>query len=100
MGSDFRKATGVYMIKPIVWKTTQWKAQFAFTICAVASTCCCLVCETKTVDHELPMNPITAMRNGLGVDQGGSGKPIDVQEYVIDLSVVYIFLSFGSNVLA
>lgn len=36
----------------------------------------------QDVDHELPMNPITVMRNGLGMDQGGSGKPIMREEYM------------------
>ena len=31
--------------------------------------------------RELPMQPITAMRNSLGKDQGGSGVPIDVAKY-------------------
>ena len=29
------------------------------------------------------MNPITVMRNGLGMDQGGSGKLIKREEYVM-----------------
>lgn len=37
--------------------------------------------KTQLVDHELPMNPITAMRNALGEEHGGSGKPIDRREY-------------------
>eukprot|EP00750_Incisomonas_marina_P003976 INCI13430.10.p1 GENE.INCI13430.10~~INCI13430.10.p1 ORF type:complete len:277 (+),score=39.52 INCI13430.10:299-1129(+) len=38
--------------------------------------------KPQDVDHELPMNPITVMRNGLGMDQGGSGKPIMREEYM------------------
>ena len=33
------------------------------------------------VDHELPMSPITAMRNALGRDQGGSGVDLDAEKY-------------------
>jgi hypothetical protein len=33
--------------------------------------------------EEYPMNPITAMRNALGVDEGGSGVPIDRPRYEI-----------------
>ncbi|KAG6613887.1 Uroporphyrinogen-III synthase [Phytophthora cinnamomi] len=33
------------------------------------------------VDHELPMKPITMMRNAVGKEQGGSGVPIDRDEY-------------------
>ena len=32
-------------------------------------------------DYELPMQPITMMRNALGKDQGGSGAPIDSEKY-------------------
>ena len=42
----------------------------------------------QDADRELPMNPITVMRNGLGMDQGGSGKPIIRAEYVLWLRVV------------
>ena len=38
--------------------------------------------KPQTVDYELPMNPITAMRNALGEEHGGSGKPIDRKEYM------------------
>ncbi len=38
--------------------------------------------KPQTVDKELPMNPITAMRNALGAEHGGSGKPIDRNEYM------------------
>ncbi|GMH51989.1 hypothetical protein TL16_g01133 [Triparma laevis f. inornata] len=38
--------------------------------------------KPQTVDYELPMNPITAMRNALGTEYGGSGKPIDREEYM------------------
>ena len=31
--------------------------------------------------HELPMQPITAMRNALGKAEGGSGVPIDIEKY-------------------
>ena len=32
-------------------------------------------------DHELPMQPITIMRNALGREYGGSGVPIDPKKY-------------------
>jgi hypothetical protein len=32
-------------------------------------------------DYELPMQPITAMRNALGKEEGGSGVPIDRIKY-------------------
>jgi len=32
-------------------------------------------------DQELPMDPITAMRNALGTEHGGSGAPIDREYY-------------------
>lgn len=31
--------------------------------------------------HETPMQPITMMRNALGTDQGGSGIPLDRDNY-------------------
>lgn len=37
--------------------------------------------KAQDVDYELPMNPITAMRNALGKDEGGSGIPIDRKAY-------------------
>ena len=33
-------------------------------------------------DYELPMQPITMMRNALGKEHGGSGVPIDRAEYM------------------
>jgi hypothetical protein len=33
--------------------------------------------KAQDVDYELPMNPITAMRNALGREEGGSGIPLD-----------------------
>jgi hypothetical protein len=38
--------------------------------------------KSQDVDYELPMNPITVMRNGLGKDQGGSGIPITRDAYM------------------
>ena len=32
-------------------------------------------------DYELPMQPITMMRNALGKEFGGSGVPMDQEEY-------------------
>ena len=37
--------------------------------------------KSQTVDYEIPMNPITMMRNALGKDEGGSGVPIDREKY-------------------
>ena len=33
-------------------------------------------------DCEIPMEPITAMRNALGKEEGGSGVPLDRQKYL------------------
>eukprot|EP00429_Kryptoperidinium_foliaceum_P032790 CAMPEP_0176134618 /NCGR_PEP_ID=MMETSP0120_2-20121206/68271_1 /TAXON_ID=160619 /ORGANISM="Kryptoperidinium foliaceum, Strain CCMP 1326" /LENGTH=206 /DNA_ID=CAMNT_0017470275 /DNA_START=121 /DNA_END=741 /DNA_ORIENTATION=+ len=38
--------------------------------------------KTQDVDYELPMNPITVMRNSLGKDEGGSGVPLDREAYM------------------
>ena len=38
--------------------------------------------KCQDVDFELPMQPITAMRNALGADQGGSGIPLDREKYM------------------
>lgn len=38
--------------------------------------------KAQDVDHELPMNPITIMRNALGKEQGGSGVPIENEKYM------------------
>eukprot|EP00009_Paramoeba_aestuarina_P008272 CAMPEP_0201506938 /NCGR_PEP_ID=MMETSP0161_2-20130828/764_1 /ASSEMBLY_ACC=CAM_ASM_000251 /TAXON_ID=180227 /ORGANISM="Neoparamoeba aestuarina, Strain SoJaBio B1-5/56/2" /LENGTH=203 /DNA_ID=CAMNT_0047901183 /DNA_START=1 /DNA_END=609 /DNA_ORIENTATION=+ len=38
--------------------------------------------KAQNEDHELPMNPITVMRNGLGKDQGGSGVAIEREKYM------------------
>lgn len=38
--------------------------------------------KTQDVDYELPMNPMTVMRNSLGKEQGGSGVPLDRDEYM------------------
>lgn len=37
--------------------------------------------KAQNVDYELPMAPITMMRNALGKEQGGSGVPLDAAEY-------------------
>ena len=33
-------------------------------------------------DFVLPMDPITMMRNALGINEGGSGVPLDRNEYL------------------
>lgn len=38
--------------------------------------------KAQNCDSEIPMEPITAMRNALGKDQGGSGVPLDRDEYM------------------
>jgi hypothetical protein len=38
--------------------------------------------KAQDVDSELPMTPITAMRNALGKAEGGSGIPIDRDSYM------------------
>lgn len=37
--------------------------------------------KAQDENHETPMQPITAMRNALGRDQGGSGVPLDKVKY-------------------
>jgi len=37
--------------------------------------------KAQDVPHELPMQPITMMRNALGEKEGGSGVPLDVAKY-------------------
>lgn len=38
--------------------------------------------KAQDIDTELPMTPITAMRNALGKEEGGSGVPIDREKYM------------------
>jgi Protein of unknown function (DUF3228) len=38
--------------------------------------------KAQDVDYELPMTPITAMRNALGKNEGGSGVPLNRDEYL------------------
>lgn len=48
----------------------------------LASICRGLISlKAQTVDYEIPMNPITMMRNALGKEEGGSGVPIDREKY-------------------
>ncbi|KAG5178864.1 flagellar associated protein, partial [Tribonema minus] len=37
--------------------------------------------KAQDVDREVPMQPITMLRNALGRDQGGSGVPLDADAY-------------------
>ena len=37
--------------------------------------------KAQDVDYELPMQPITIMRNALGKEHGGSGVPINPNDY-------------------
>nr|CCA21935.1 conserved hypothetical protein [Albugo laibachii Nc14]CCA24785.1 conserved hypothetical protein [Albugo laibachii Nc14] len=38
--------------------------------------------KAQNVDYELPMTPITMMRNALGKEEGGSGVPLDRNKYL------------------
>lgn len=38
--------------------------------------------KAQDVDYELPMTPITIMRNALGKEEGGSGVPLDRDAYM------------------
>ena len=38
--------------------------------------------KAQDVDYEIPMTPITAMRNALGKEEGGSGVPLDRESYM------------------
>lgn len=37
--------------------------------------------KAQDVDHELPMQPITMLRNALGREYGGSGVPLEQDKY-------------------
>ncbi len=37
--------------------------------------------KPQNVDYELPMDPITMMRNALGVEYGGSGIELNFEKY-------------------
>lgn len=38
--------------------------------------------KPQNVDYELPMDPITIMRNALGKEEGGSGVPLNREKYM------------------
>ncbi len=38
--------------------------------------------KPQNYDYELPMDPITMMRNALGKEEGGSGVPLDKKKYM------------------
>jgi hypothetical protein len=38
-------------------------------------------CLYTTEPEEIPMAPITMLRNALGVEEGGSGVPLDREAY-------------------
>ena len=38
--------------------------------------------KTQDVEQELPMQPITVMRNALGQEEGGSGVALDREKYI------------------
>lgn len=37
--------------------------------------------KPQSVEYELPMNPITMMRNALGKEHGGSGVALEKEKY-------------------
>ena len=37
--------------------------------------------QAQDEDYEIPMQPITMMRNALGKEEGGSGVPLDRAKY-------------------
>jgi len=41
----------------------------------------CPAPQGQLCDYELPMQPITMMRNALGKAEGGSGVPLDKKQY-------------------
>ena len=42
--------------------------------------------KAQDVDHELPMQPITMMRNALGKEEGGSGVPLQRDAYMASVA--------------
>ena len=42
--------------------------------------------KPQNCDYELPMDPITMMRNALGVEHGGSGIELDREKYMISVN--------------
>lgn len=38
--------------------------------------------KAQDVNYEIPMTPITSMRNALGKNEGGSGVPLDRKAYM------------------
>jgi len=38
--------------------------------------------KPQDCDYELPMDPITMMRNALGVEYGGSGQKLENEKYM------------------
>ena len=46
-------------------------------------------------DYEIPMDPITAMRNALGAEEGGSGVPLNRAEYMksVEFWINHVVLS-------
>jgi hypothetical protein len=38
--------------------------------------------KAQDVEGELPMTPMTVMRNALGKEEGGSGVPLDREKYM------------------
>ena len=38
--------------------------------------------KAQSIDHEIPMQPITMLRNALGKEEGGSGVKLDREKYI------------------
>ncbi len=38
--------------------------------------------KPQDVDYEIPMDPITMLRNALGKEHGGSGVPLEREKYL------------------
>jgi len=47
----------------------------------VTARSACPAPQGQLCDYELPMQPITMMRNALGKAEGGSGVPLDKKQY-------------------
>ena len=80
------------------WGIVSIKAQdvgaYGYDLCSIGTlpdSLTCISCNARPLiptafgfdaDSELPMQPITVMRNALGKDQGGSGVAIDPEAYM------------------
>ena len=53
--------------------------------------------KAQNVDYELPMQPITAMRNSLGKEYGGSGVPLDFEKYKLIFRILFLSKNLKEN---